>query len=196
MDITSYLLGKNSAGGGGGSDLDWSALGYNPAPQPIVNDYNYSLQIQQSWVPSTNIEYRYSSNKELVYMPFVDTSMVVAFRAVFYYCSNLKAIPLLDTSSATTFEKLFMGCSNLQILPQLNTSKIKNFNKMFTDNGSKNLTNESLNNLLAMCINATSYTGTKTLSELGITSSSQPSSKIQALSNYQAFIDAGWTIGY
>ena len=59
------------------------------------------------------------------------------------------------------------------------------------------LTDESLNNILTMCINISpSYRSNKTLSTLGFNASWCSASKIQALSNYQAFLDAGWTIGY
>ena len=197
MDTMSYLLGKNaSGGGGGGSDLDWTALGYASTPQDIVDDYNYSKQIMDNWSPSINIEYKYGSNNNLVYMPLVDTSIVIVFRGVFNQCANLRAIPLLDTSNTTTFENCFAGCTNLEVLPQLNTSKVTNFSGMFSSYGSRHLSDESLNNVLKMCINATSYSGTKTLVQLGITSASHTASKIQGLSSYQAFLDAGWTIGY
>ena len=56
------------------------------------------------------------------------------------------------------------------------------------------LSNESLNNILAMCANATSYTGTKTLAYIGI--SETQATTCQGLSNYQDFINAGWTTGY
>ena len=45
-----------------------------------------------------------------------------------------------------------------------------------------------------MCINATSYTGTKALETIGLTS--EQADKCKTLSNYSAFISAGWTTGY
>ena len=45
-----------------------------------------------------------------------------------------------------------------------------------------------------MCAGATSYTGTKTLSTLGLTSAQ--ATICQGLSNYSAFTSAGWTTGY
>lgn len=56
MDITSYLLGKQAGGGGGGSDLDWTAIGYDSTPQAIVDGYNYAKQIKDNWVPATRIQ--------------------------------------------------------------------------------------------------------------------------------------------
>ena len=45
-----------------------------------------------------------------------------------------------------------------------------------------------------MCVNATSYSGTKTLAYIGL--KEEQATKCATLSNYQAFLDAGWTTGY
>jgi len=60
-----------------------------------------------------------------------------------------------------------------------------------------NLTDESLDNILQMCINTTSvYTRPKTLTELGFNVGYYSASRIQSLPHYNDFINAGWTIGY
>ena len=87
---------------------------------------------------------------------------------MFKNCSKLTTIPLLDTNKVTYMQNMFFGCTNL--------------------------TDESLNNILAMCTNATSYTNTKTLKYIGLTSDQANRCKI--LSNYSAFTSAGWTTGY
>ena len=56
------------------------------------------------------------------------------------------------------------------------------------------LSDDSLNNILTMCINATSYTSTKTLKYIGLASAL--ATKCTTLSNYEAFTAAGWTTGY
>lgn len=106
----------------------------------------------------------------------------------------IKTIPLLDTSSATNMNSMFNGCSNLTEIPLLNTSNVTTMNTMF--GGCSNLSENSLNNILQMCINAVSYTGvnTKTLNYIGL--SEEQATKCTTLSNYQAFLDAGWTTGY
>ena len=90
-----------------------------------------------------------------------------------YNCSSLTSIPLFDTSqiSANTGMQNFVAVT-------------------------KKLTDESLNSILKMCINATSYSGTKTLNYIGIYATYYPATRIQALPSYQDFINAGWTIGY
>ena len=221
MDITSYLLGKNSAGGSGGSDLDWSALGYSGTPEPTLNAYNLALEIQRSWTPSTNLRNRFKQNYDLFFMPLVDTSIATDMSSMFHSCFNIQKVPLLNTSNCTTTSFMFQGCELLVEVPLFDLSKNDNVSYMFYDctrlkdvpqfdlssmitrnnmasmfSGCRALSDESLNNILGMCISASSYTGAKTLAHIGISSTYYPVERIQALSNYQDFIDAGWTIGY
>lgn len=222
MDVTSYLLGKNAGGGGGGSDLDWSALGYSGTPQPIVDDYNYAKNIYDNWdATQTNLLSKFYQDKALEICPLVNTENATNMQEMFSGCYYLKSVPLLNTTNATNMSGMFYSCNLIKTIPQFDTSKNKNFSQtfygcgklenvpifnvsnitgsnafqnMFYDCGS--LTDKSLDNILQMCINATGYTGTKTLYKLGIRSGYYAVSRIQSLSNYQNFINAGWTIGY
>lgn len=221
MDITSYLLGKNASGGGGGG-LDWSAIGYDSTPKSVVYDYNYAKEIYDNWTPATDLSSKFQNNKTIVFMPLVDTSIATTMTNMFDNCSNLTSVPLLDTSNVTNMNFMFLSCYNLVSIEKFDTSKVTTMRQMFSGcsklttipkfdtsslNGSLsffnifssdtiNLSNESLNNILQMCIGATSYTGTKTLYQLGFRSTNYPVSRIEALPSYQDFIDAGWTIGY
>lgn len=130
----------------------------------------------------------------LVTVPNFNTSKVANMNSLFYGCGNLESFPLLDTSNVTNMQNMTNGCNKLKNLPKLNTSKVTSMQNAFVSGGL--FTDESLNNILLMCIGATSYTGTKTLRYLGLTSSLYPNSKIQSLPSYQDFIDAGWTTGY
>ena len=58
------------------------------------------------------------------------------------------------------------------------------------------LTNESLNNIMQTCINLTHLgsTQTKTLNKIGL--SQNQATICETLSNWDAFIAAGWTSGY
>lgn len=173
MDITSYLLGKNSSGGGGGA-----------------NDF-FTMNVSGGSGTAPGIL------KSIKSLP---DNMTVTGSSLGYAFSKLNGItkaPLLDTSSVTGISYMFDGCTNLQNIPVYDTSSITGSSSMTnTFRTCPSLNNESLNNILVMCINATSYTGTKTLAQLGFASTNYPVSRIQALPNYQAFIDAGWTIGY
>lgn len=224
MDITSYLLGKNaSGGGGGGSDLDWSAIGYNGRPQTINDGYNHAVEIMNNW-DSTKYSFgtTFQSDRNLVIMPLIDIPNITSMNSAFYGCYALTTIALLNTENVTSMSECFRECRGLTSVPKFNTKKVKTMQKMFmscydlasvplfdtsglTGSGSftyvftdcYNLTDTSLDNILQMCINATGYTGAKNLTTLGITDTgTYPASRIQALPHYQAFLNAGWTIGY
>lgn len=143
----------------------------------------------------TNMDSMFQHCSALTEIPLLDTSKVTSMQSMFQYCSSLKSIPQINTSNVTSFANTFRYCTNLMTLPVLNTSKVTNFNNAFGN--CYNLTDTSLDNILQMCINATAYTGTKTLKILGISNTTYyPVSRIEALPHYQDFIDAGWTIGY
>lgn len=153
---------------------------------------------------------------KLTEIPLLDTSKVTSMSSMFQNCTNLTTIPLLNTSSVANIASMFHGCTNLTEIPSLDTSSVTNMNIMFQDcsklttipllNTSKvtgmintfqnctSLSDESLNNILAMCKNATSYSDTKTLAYIGLTSNQ--ANRCKTLSNYSAFTAAGWTTGY
>lgn len=177
--------------GESGSDLDWSAIGYDSRPQAIVDGYNNALEIKNNWTSSSR---PFDFKNTIIFCPYVDTSSQTSWYYFAGDCKKLLQLPLLDSSNVTNMSNAFTNCYALTSIPAFNTSKVTNFSSAFSNCTS--LTNESLNNILLMCIGASSYTGTKTLYQLGFRSGNYASSIIQGLSNYQAFIDAGWTIGY
>lgn len=198
MDLFSYLLGKNSGtGGGGGGNLNWSAIGYTSPPADyiaITNAYNYAKTIYDNWTPQESLQSKFLNDTNLVYMPLVETSITTTMRSAFYGCTKLEILPLLDTSNVENMRTMCNGCNSLSEIPVLDTHKVTNFEAMFGNCVS--LSNDSLDNVLQMCINATSYTGTKTLLNLGFSVQNYPASRIQSLPHYQSFISAGWSIGY
>lgn len=207
---------ENLPSGGG---LDWSAIGYDSTPQAIQDGYDYAVEIKNNWIPTDNLRNKFSADKKIIFMPLVDTSTATNMYGMFTGCSSLTSVPLLNTSNTTITQTMFSNCERLSIVPQFDTSNVNNMQGMFNYctslttvpqfNTSKvkymnnmfyncpSLSDESLNNILKMCINTTTeYIGTKTLSRLGFMNSVTPSSKIQSLPSYQDFLDAGWTIGY
>ena len=165
---------------------------------------------------ATNMSYMFHGCTNLATIPLLDTSKVTDIRSMFENCEHLMTVPNLNTSSATNMYSLFSGCAsltsiplldasnvtdvaymfaactNLVTIPQLDTSKVTNMMYMFME--CTNLSDDSLNNVLAMCANATLYTGTKTLKYIGI--SEEQATKCTTLSNYEMFTSAGWTTGY
>lgn len=136
----------------------------------------------------------FSQCTSLKTIPLLNTSNATRADGMFSNCTNLISIPQLDISKATNISSMFYNCYKLQTVPELNLTSATNMSSMFYN--CRVLTDTSLDNILKTCINATSYTGTKTLKQLGFNSSYYPASRIQALPHYQDFIDAGWTIGY
>ncbi len=204
---------------GGGGGLDWSAIGYSGEPDYIQEDYDYAKQIYDNWNPAqTSMESKFVYDDKLVIMPLVDTSNVTTMWSAFQGCTLLKSMPLLNTSKVNTMRSIFQGCSKLKTIPLFDTTNVTSMRSAFNScselvdvqqtnknqviqmksmfSGCPKLSDESLNNIIKMCIGATSYESTKTLAYLNVSSSYYSASKIQSLPHYQDFIDAGWTIGY
>lgn len=124
--------------------------------------------------------------------PLLDTSNVTNIIGIFRHFHNLKTIPKLNTSNVTKMTGMFEDCPNLINIPQLDTSKVTDMTSMFYNCIS--LSNDSLNNILAMLANATTFSGTKTLQYLQLTK--EQATKCKTLSNWAACEAAGWTTGY
>lgn len=124
---------SNLPSGGGGEDLDWSLIGYSARPSTIDDDYAYARQIYVDWDASqTNLMLKFSSDKQLVYMPLVDTSNATDMYGMFNNCSRLTIVPLLNTSGVTRMYQMFSGCISLTTIPLLNTSACGDMGDMFS----------------------------------------------------------------
>ena len=117
-----------------------------------------------------------------------ETNLAFAFSGL-----DIKSAPLIDTSNVTEMEYMYEGCTNLVDLPLYDTTNVINFYNMV--NGCP-LSNDSLNNLMLMAVNCDNehYTGSQTLRTFGLTK--EQAQTCVTLSNYQAFLSAGWTTGY
>lgn len=128
-------------------------------------------------------------------VPLLDTSNVTDMGYMFYDCTSLVEIPSFNTEKVTDMEYIFRNCTSLVTLPVLNVSLVTNMSLMVE--GCPNLSDESLNNILTMCANATTIINSahsKTLSILGLTE--EQATKCTTLSNWSAASAAGWTTGY
>lgn len=175
---------------GGSSDYNAKLV---PTNGRIV-DYITEISAQLDTSKVTNMDSMFSSCTNLTTIPLLDTSNVTNMEYMFYNCTSLATIPLLDTSNVTSMYQMFQGCTNLTTIPLLDTSKVTRMYSMFSSCTS--LSDESLNNILAMCANAVKITNLsyKTLKYIGLTS--EQADKCKTLSNYSAFTAAGWTTGY
>lgn len=185
-------------------------------------NYNYGLntiitEIKELDTSSvTNMYYAFRALR-VVTFPMINTSSVTNMEGTFTRCNNLTTIPLIDTANVTNMSSMFNQCPELVTIPSINTSKVQNTNSMFghcaklqnlpvfnlekvTNCGymfddCPLLTNESLNNVLASLISVTrSLNHAKTLKAVGLSSSQ--ATICQSLSNWDAFVAAGWSSGY
>ena len=220
MDITSYLLGKNASSGGGGGSVDeyfqQDLTAVTQISSPVVKYINKKIPTLtlNSSITATTSFFAYCTYLETA--PMMNTENITAMNGMFQYCGSLKEVPKYNTSKVTDMSSMFERCGVLETVPQFDTSKVTTFYNTFVYcNELKNvpvldfssvttftymfrnctkLSNDSINNILASCITATSFTGQKKLTSLGLSTSYYPVNMIQGLSNYQAFINAGWTI--
>ena len=140
----------------------------------------------------TNMNGMFYDCTSLKSVPLLNTSSTQDMGSMFGHCASLVEIPQFDTSNVTKLSSFARDCSELTILPMLNTTNVTTMGAMVYQ--CNKLPDESLNNILAMCINAKKYTETKTLKAIGL--SSEQATRCQTLSNYSAFTNAGWTTGY
>lgn len=125
MDITSYLLGKKQGG------FDWSEIGYDEPPTTINDKIDYAKNILKTWSPDSNLYRKFMDNKELTFMPLVDTSIATKMNGMFKNCVSLIYVPQLDTSNNTQFGEMFYGCTSLTTVPDLDTRNGTIFGSMF-----------------------------------------------------------------
>ena len=129
----------------------------------------------------------------LTEVPLLNLSKVTTISAMFYNCVRLKAVPAFDLSSVTHIFSMFSACETLEDVPEFNCPNVINASDMFRS--CRSLTEQSLNNILGTCITMTKISSSsKTLKYIGLTSAQ--ATICESLSNYQAFLDAGWTTGY
>ena len=154
-------------------------------------------------IPSLNMSnvvypnYTFQNCSALIEVPPLNLSNAEATQYMFSGCACLETVGQLQTGKLSNARGMFQGCINLKNISVFDTSKLSGSNSLNgTFSECSRLTDASLDNILQMCINATSYTATKTLARLGLTSTNYPASRIEALPHYEDFIDAGWTTGF
>lgn len=206
MDVISYLLGKKKGGGGGNLQTKDVTIIEN-GTSSVQPDTGYTGLSKINITTNVSGGIEEYLDKEIPaggsslsgiarIIKKVPSDATIKNNDMGYCFARFQGteLPLLDTSNVTNMQNAFYSCSYLETIPVYNTSKVTNLTNAF--NLSTKFSDQTLDNILQMCINATSYTGTKTLYEVGLRSMYYPVNKIQALPHYQDFISAGWTIGY
>lgn len=110
---------------------EFDIMGYDGSEEPINSYLNYSKDIFKNWDDSqSGLMNRFRNDKDLIFMPKVDTSNADNMIAMFSGCVNLIQVPLLDTSNVVHFDEMFYNCSSLTVVPQFNTSSLYSANLM------------------------------------------------------------------
>lgn len=118
------------------------------------------------------------------------------FQYMFQGCTSLEEAPSFSCPNAIDFGFMFSGCSSLREIPRYSraSSGFLARGMMSMVAGCPNLSDNSLNNIMAMC-KSYSNAEQKSLAYVGI--SQEQAERCKSLSNYQALLDAGWDMtGY
>lgn len=164
---------------------EYDVTNYIGANVNVVSEYNAKMLTNLSSSNSTII----SLIKEI---PVIDCSNITSLSSLFLNFKSLEYIELINTNNVTHLTNAFSICSSLKNIKPFSWDSVQFTYNAFSSCDS--LTNEGLNNILFMCANATSYTGTKTLSYIGLTSTQ--ATTCTGLSNWASAQQAGWTTGY
>lgn len=111
---------------------EFDIMGYDGSEQPLFGYLEYSKDIVKNWDDSqTGLMNRFRNDKNLVFMPKVDTSKAENVQSMFSGCVNLIQVPLIDTSSVVHFDDMFYNCNSLTTIPQFDTTNLYSANLMF-----------------------------------------------------------------
>lgn len=162
-----------------------------------INLQSYIVEINGldlSNIPKTSLAGFFGGLVNLQKVSFKNRNNITDMSNMFYSCSKLEEVDFsnVDTSNVTNMSNMFYGCNRLKTIPELDTNKVASMGSAFYN--CIMLSTESLNNILAMCANATNYSGTKTLQSISL--SSTQATICTGLSNWSAAQSAGWTTGY
>lgn len=192
MDLISYAMGKQASGGSKPTGtIEITSNGTHDVSNYASANVNVeSIDIGDYFV--NDIANTSGDAKNLLKRvpPFTITRTNVSY--LFSSATNLEVIEGINgTDNTTHFNDMFQYCTKLTTLPVFSWASAQNLDRIVT--GCNRLNDDSLNNLMYMCIHCNpNYAGQKKLSALGVSSSLI--NRCPNLSNYQAFLDAGWTL--
>lgn len=81
---------------------DWSDIGYTDTPQIILDGFNYSKQIYDSWTPSASYASKFRGDKALKFFPEVDITGATNYSAMFQESGILSTPPLTIGDGSNT----------------------------------------------------------------------------------------------
>lgn len=165
---------------------------------------------------TTDMSRMFQSCESLVEAPMMDTSSIQKMMHTFRDCTSLKTVPQYNLITLQNTTYMFSGCTALTEIPAFNTPALYQINFMFNGcenlvtipqmdfsqvqaaqnafKGCTSLSEESLNNILAMMTQSIITDTYKTLAYIGLTE--EQATLCTTLSNWVACEAAGWTTGY
>ena len=174
-------------------ELDSTGMsGRNGFLSYVKKIYDLDLSNYTTMVSIFNGSYRL---EEVGVIGYPNTAM--NYDSIFESCESLVTAPTFTGAKVQRFARSFRGCTNLVNVPIWDTTYFDVFGLNGTFANCPNLSDESLNNIMKTCIDATSkitIASYRTLKQVGLSSSQ--ATTCTTLSNYTAFTNAGWTTGY
>lgn len=174
-----------------------NALEHIPCPEDMgqafmnMTDLTH-IPVELDMSSTSNMYATFKGCINLIDISNLNTPSAFNMSSTFYDCTSLVGLDNLITDEVNYIASLCYNCTSLRYVPILNSSKYQEMSNMFKN--CPDLLDESLDNILVICTNATSYTRTKTLAYIGL--SAEQATKCTTLPNYSAFTRAGWTTGY
>ena len=101
---------------------------------------------------TTNMVNMFFNCNNLTNVPNFDTSNVTNMVNMFSNCYSLTEVPNFDTGKVINMSRMFYCCFNLIDVPQFNTSETNDMLRTFIS--CNNLSNESIQNIINMCLNS------------------------------------------
>ena len=160
------------------TNLDYEIANLDTSNMTDMNYMFYSSRVQNLDVSSFN------TNRV--------TSMALMFSGASSTTINVSGF---DMRNVSNIARMFSSCYSLTSIIGLDNFNLSNLDLcQNTFAGCDNLDNNTLNSILKMLTTAVKVTINKNLRYLGL--SGTQATTCTTLSNYQDFLDAGWTTGY
>ena len=122
------------------SPPDWQKIGYTDTPQIILDAFDYSKRIYDTWTPSASYASAYRGDKELKYFPDVDLTGATNYSAMFQESGIQFTEPLTigdDSNTAVNCQWMFQT-SPIEDIEITNDSETQ---KVVLDSAFKNCSN-------------------------------------------------------
>jgi hypothetical protein len=206
-DKTAYVNGEkvvgileaSSGGGEYNAKMLTEALGVSSGNNFwIIN--NVTELPEEIQITNNTARSLFENCKSLTKIPkLLPSTPIKNAQSMYSHCETITEIQEIDTSQVLYFTNMCNYCYKLVTVPKMSAAGVTQYSAM--QNMYKNcnsLSDESLNNIMDFCISAVNfpmnYTGYTKLSYLGLTQ--DQATRCQSLSNYQAFLNAGWQTGF